>query len=83
MDEFWRVNTSMVCSNMKIKTLQPLADYCQEAFELLEKSIEDPTVNIDDIGEHISEMPVSIVTETLGQEEMPSRAPINKEKETA
>ncbi len=76
-------NIGMVCSNMKIKTLQPLADYCQEAFELLEKSIDDPTVNIDDIGEHIAEMPVSIVTETLDQEEMPRRIPINKEKETA
>lgn len=61
-------NIGMVCCNKNIKSLQPLADYCAEAFELLEKSIDDPTVNIADMGEHIAEMPVSIVTETLHTE---------------
>ncbi|WP_100656813.1 wax ester/triacylglycerol synthase domain-containing protein [Alteromonas flava] len=58
-------NIGMVCCNKNIKSLQPLADYCSEAFDLLEKSIDDPTVNIEDMGEHFPEMPVSIVTETL------------------
>ena len=60
-------NIGMVCCNKNIKSLQPLAEYCAEAFELLEKSVDDPTVNIEDMGEHI-EMPVSIVTETLDSE---------------
>ena len=58
-------NIGFVCCNKSIKSLQPLAAYCADAFDLLEKCVDDPTVNIDDIGEHIAEMPVSIVTDVL------------------
>lgn len=62
-------NIGMVCCNKSIKSLQPLAVYCADAFDLLEKCVDDPTVNIEDIGEHIAEMPVSIVTDALSHHE--------------
>ena len=57
-------NIGMVCCNKTIKSLQPLAQYCQEAFDMLEASIDDPSLNIDDIGEHVDEVPLSIVSDT-------------------
>ena len=56
-------NIGMVCCNQQIKSLQPLADYCQEAFDMLEASIDDPSLSIDDIGEHSDEVPLSIVSD--------------------
>ncbi|MDC8830619.1 wax ester/triacylglycerol synthase domain-containing protein [Alteromonas gilva] len=56
-------NVGLVCCNSKIKSLQPLAEYCREAFDMLEASIDDPTLSIDDIGEHTSELPLSIVSD--------------------
>jgi len=58
-------NVGMVCCNKYIKSLQPLAGYIEEAFDMLEKSAEDPTLSIEDIGEHEEEVAVSIVTDTL------------------
>lgn len=54
-------NIGLVCCNDKIKSLQPMADYFVEAFELLEASIQDPNVSVDDIGELESPEPKSIV----------------------
>ena len=31
---------------------------------MLEASIDDPSLNIDDIGEHVDEVPLSIVSDT-------------------
>jgi hypothetical protein len=78
-------NIGLVCCNKTIKSLQPLATYCAEAFDLLEKCIDDPSVNIDDIGEHIAEMPVSIVTDVLGHQEelgIPSE-PVSEQKQAS
>lgn len=54
-------NIGMVCSNEHIESLQPLAQYTEEAFTMLEQSADDPTLSIDDIGEHEEDVPVSIV----------------------
>lgn len=59
-----KANIGMVCCNKNIKSLQPLVDYFQEAFDMLEASVDDPTQNIQDIGEHIENVPMSIVTDT-------------------
>ena len=54
-------NIGFVCGNNRIDSLQPLAGYVEEAFDMLEKSVDDPTLSIDDIGEHEDIVPVSIV----------------------
>jgi hypothetical protein len=54
-------NIGMVCGNRNVENLQPLARYVEEAFNMLEQSADDPTLSIDDIGEHEEEVPVSIV----------------------
>ncbi|GGW94979.1 wax ester/triacylglycerol synthase domain-containing protein [Alteromonas halophila] len=59
-----KANIGMVCCNKNITSLQPLVDYFQEAFDMLEASVDDPSQNIEDIGEHIENVPVSIVTDT-------------------
>lgn len=56
-------NIGMVCCNKDIKSLQPLADYVADAFDLLEASVDNPRLKIDDLGEHEEEMPVSIVSD--------------------
>lgn len=47
-------NVGIVCCDKNIKSLDPLAIYFKEAFELLEKSVDDVDLNIDDIGECVS-----------------------------
>ena len=59
-----KANIGMVCCNKNIKSLQPLVDYFQEAFDMLEASVDDPTQNIQDIGEQIENVPMSIVSDT-------------------
>jgi hypothetical protein len=56
-----QANIGLVCCNNNIDSLEPLARYCMEAFDMLEKCIDDPSLNIDDIGEKISEEHTSIV----------------------
>ncbi|MCW8108337.1 WS/DGAT domain-containing protein [Alteromonas ponticola] len=58
-----KANVGMVCCNKNIKSLQPLADYFVEAFEMLEASVDDPTLSIEDIGEHSNDTPLSIVSD--------------------
>lgn len=55
-------NIGLVCCNDKIKSLEPMAKYFVEAFELLEASVDDPTVTIDDLGELVAETK-SVVTD--------------------
>ena len=62
-------NIGLVCCSKKIKDLQPLHRYVEEAFNLLEKSVDDPSVSIRYMGEHQEDMPVSIVSETLSDQE--------------
>lgn len=54
-------NVGIVCCDTKIKSLESMALYFNDAFELLEKAIDDPTLTIDDIGERIVDIPVTLV----------------------
>lgn len=56
-------NVGLVCCNKNIESLQPLARYVKEAFDMLEASVDDPRLNIDDIGEQVDTVPVSIVSD--------------------
>lgn len=56
-------NVGLVCCNKNISSLQPLARYIEEAFDMLEASVDDPRLNIDDIGEQVDTVPVSIVSD--------------------
>lgn len=44
-------NIGLVCPNAQIKSLEPMARYFEEAFELLEHCVDHPEVTMDDIGE--------------------------------
>ncbi|WP_339723720.1 wax ester/triacylglycerol synthase domain-containing protein [uncultured Paraglaciecola sp.] len=56
-----QANVGLVCCNNKIDSLEPLRRYCLEAFEMLEKCVDDPSLSIADIGEEIDQDDVSIV----------------------
>lgn len=56
-------NIGMVCCNKNVKSLQVLSSYVTEAFDMLEASVDNPRLKIEDVGEHIHTMPVSIVSE--------------------
>ncbi len=58
-----KANVGMVCCNKNIKSLEPLAEYFAEAFDMLEASVDNPGLNIDDIGEHVERVPLSIVSD--------------------
>lgn len=62
-------NVGMVCCDKNIKSLEPLAQYFTEAFDMLEKCIDDPSLNIDDIGEKVRDDHLSIVEEEVHHEE--------------
>ncbi len=54
-------NIGLVCCDTNIKSLETMATYFNDAFDLLERSIEDHEVSIDDIGEHIVDPPLTLV----------------------
>lgn len=54
-------NVGIVCCDRKIKNLENMAQYFNDAFDLLEQSIEDPSVNIEDIGERVIDLSKAIV----------------------
>jgi WS/DGAT/MGAT family acyltransferase len=56
-------NIGIVCCDNDIKSLEPLVQYLHEALDMLEASIEDPTVSTDGIGEKITTEDVSEVVE--------------------
>jgi len=56
-----KANIGLVCCNNHIDSLEPLADYCLEAFDMLERCIDDLSLSIDDIGEKMSEESPSII----------------------
>jgi diacylglycerol O-acyltransferase len=58
-------NVGLVCCDRNVKSLEPMAEYILEAFEMLEKCIDDPTLNIDDIGEQVKDDALSIVDENV------------------
>lgn len=54
-------NVGIVCCDTNIKSLENMAKYFNDAFELMEKAIEDPTLSIEDIGERIVDVPLTLV----------------------
>jgi diacylglycerol O-acyltransferase len=50
-----RANIGLVCCNNNIDSLEPLARYCCEAFDMLETCLDDPNLSTDDIGEKIND----------------------------
>ena len=54
----------LVCCNTKIDSLDPLATYFLDAFEMLEKCVDDPSLNVDDIGEIVEQSDTTIVEES-------------------
>jgi diacylglycerol O-acyltransferase len=56
-----QANIGLICCNNNIDSLEPLALYCLEAFDMLEKCVDDPNLNIDNIGEKINEQYAPIV----------------------
>jgi len=54
-------NVGIVCCDTNIKSLENMAHYFNDAFELLEKAIDDPSLTIEDIGEHIVDPPATLV----------------------
>jgi len=66
------VNIGIVCCDNDIKSLDPLAEYLHEAFELLENCIDDPSVNTDDIGEQVAKNHPSEVVEHQSYNDAPN-----------
>lgn len=62
-------NVGIVCCDKNVKSLEPLSKYFTEAFDMLEKCIDDPSLNIDDIGEKVREDNLSIVEDEVHHEE--------------
>lgn len=54
-------NVGIVCCDTNIKSLENMAHYFNDAFDLLEKAVDDPTLTIDDMGERIVDPPVTLV----------------------
>lgn len=46
-----KAEIGLVCSDRKIQTLEPLAGYFKEAFDLLSDSVDNPELTTDDLGE--------------------------------
>ena len=59
----------LVCCDSKIDSLEPMAQYFQEAFDMLEGCVDDPSLNIDDIGEKVIDNPKSIVDDEMYDED--------------
>lgn len=68
-------NVGLVCCNDQIKTLEPMAQYFNEAFDLLEACVDDPSVNVDDIGELDKPLPKSLIDDVavVLQDEKPHK----------
>jgi diacylglycerol O-acyltransferase / wax synthase len=56
-------NIGLVCCSRDIDNLEPMAQYFQDAFDLLESSVEDSNISIDDIGEHVIDKYKSVIEE--------------------
>ncbi len=61
-------NVGLVCCDKNVKSLEPLSQYFIEAFDMLEKCVEDPSVSIDDMGEQVVDDALSIVEEEMYDE---------------
>lgn len=59
------VEVGLLCCNNKVNSLEPLTVYIKEAFELLVKSIDDPDITIDDLGEKPRKENLTIVEDSV------------------
>jgi diacylglycerol O-acyltransferase len=57
----------LVCCNRKIDSLEPLAQYFQEAFDMLEACVDNPLLNIKDIGEKALKSDIAIEGSDISQ----------------
>lgn len=55
----------LVCCDNKIASLEPMALYFQEAFDMLEGCVDNPLLNVDDIGGQVFESLEKIVDEEI------------------
>jgi diacylglycerol O-acyltransferase len=55
----------LVCCNRKIDSLEPLAQYIQEAFDMLEACVDNPSLSVEDIGEIVSKTDKAVVMDDL------------------
>ncbi|MGB1263774.1 MAG: wax ester/triacylglycerol synthase domain-containing protein [Cognaticolwellia sp.] len=55
----------VVCCDNEIKSLEPMAKYFQEAFDMLEGCVDDPSLNVDDIGEVAVQTPKTLVIDEI------------------
>jgi hypothetical protein len=62
-------NVGLVCCDKNVKSLEPLSQYFVEAFDMLEKCIDDDSLNIDDIGERVHDDNLSIVEDEVHHED--------------
>jgi hypothetical protein len=63
-------NIGIVACDRSIKSLEPLADYFVEAFDMLEKCIDNPDLNIEDIGEKVEDDDKAIVLDAPDEDQM-------------
>jgi WS/DGAT/MGAT family acyltransferase len=63
-------NIGIVACDRSIKSLEPLADYFVEAFDMLERCIDNPDLNIEDIGEKIEDVDKAIVLDAPDEDQM-------------
>lgn len=56
-------NVGIVCCNRHVKDISPLAGYVHEALAILARSLDEPGVGIEDIGEQIESYPRSVIAE--------------------
>ncbi|MFT5815671.1 MAG: diacylglycerol O-acyltransferase [Psychroserpens sp.] len=55
----------LVCCDSDISSLEPMSQYIQEAFDMLEECVDNPSLNVDDIGEQVLEIPKTIVDDEI------------------
>lgn len=71
-------NVGLVSCNKNVKSLETLSQYFIEAFDMLEACIDDPTLNIDDIGEQVRDDALSIVDEEVHEEQPEDEVKLDK-----
>ena len=59
------INIGLLCCNEKLDSLEPLTDYISDSLDLLLKSISDPSVTIDDLGEKLRDEKLTIVEDRV------------------
>ncbi|MCC2616222.1 WS/DGAT domain-containing protein [Aestuariibacter halophilus] len=62
-------NVGLVCCSKHVKSLEKMSDYFVESLDMLERCIDDPSLNIEDIGENVRRDHLSIVDDEPFHEE--------------